>query len=77
MEKDNTGQPLTTGARSAMVQGWFMRRLLARQKFEQGLASWVKCEPAADSSISRSTSRTEDLNLEELLLQTYRLESLE
>ena len=38
LEKDNTGQPLTTGARCAMVQGWFMRRLLARQKFEQGLA---------------------------------------
>mmetsp|Transcript_12238 Transcript_12238/g.23038 ORF Transcript_12238/g.23038 Transcript_12238/m.23038 type:complete len:453 (-) Transcript_12238:18-1376(-) len=30
------GVPMTTEARVAMVESWFMRRLLARQKFEQG-----------------------------------------
>lgn len=39
LSKDTTGQPLSTAARVAMVEGWFMRRVLARQKFEQGETS--------------------------------------
>lgn len=36
LEFDTRGNPRGTEARVAMVEGWFMRRLLARQKFEQG-----------------------------------------
>mmetsp|Transcript_25417 Transcript_25417/g.41247 ORF Transcript_25417/g.41247 Transcript_25417/m.41247 type:complete len:448 (+) Transcript_25417:55-1398(+) len=36
LDRDSQGTPLTTAARVAMVEGWLMRRLLARQKFEQG-----------------------------------------
>lgn len=36
MELDSRGNEHSTEARVAMVEGWFMRRLLARQKFEQG-----------------------------------------
>mmetsp|Transcript_71660 Transcript_71660/g.171118 ORF Transcript_71660/g.171118 Transcript_71660/m.171118 type:complete len:456 (+) Transcript_71660:59-1426(+) len=33
---DTVGRPLPTDARIAMVEGWFMRRMIARQKHEQG-----------------------------------------
>jgi len=36
LELDDKGHPIDTEARVAMVEGWFMRRLIARQKFEQG-----------------------------------------
>lgn len=36
IEQTSQGVPMTTDARVAMVESWFMRRLLARQKFEQG-----------------------------------------
>mmetsp|Transcript_45948 Transcript_45948/g.107419 ORF Transcript_45948/g.107419 Transcript_45948/m.107419 type:complete len:467 (-) Transcript_45948:108-1508(-) len=36
---DSKGQSLPTFARAAMVEGWFMRRLIGRQKFEQGETS--------------------------------------
>jgi len=36
LEVDARGNEYGTEARVAMVEGWFMRRLLARQKFEQG-----------------------------------------
>lgn len=36
LAQDIHGQPLPTAARVAMVEGWLMRRMLARQKFEQG-----------------------------------------
>lgn len=36
LEFDEKGHPRCTEARVAMVEGWFMRRLIARQKFEQG-----------------------------------------
>lgn len=36
LEKDHGGQPRSTEVRVAMVAGWYMRRLIARQKFEQG-----------------------------------------
>mmetsp|Transcript_25440 Transcript_25440/g.58602 ORF Transcript_25440/g.58602 Transcript_25440/m.58602 type:complete len:437 (+) Transcript_25440:111-1421(+) len=36
LEFDAVGQPIATEARVAMVEGWMMRRALARQKFEQG-----------------------------------------
>jgi len=36
LETHIAGVPLSTEARVAMVEGWFMRRLIARQKFEQG-----------------------------------------
>ncbi|CAE8622321.1 unnamed protein product [Polarella glacialis] len=39
LETDLLGSPLPTEARVAMVEGWFMRRLIARQKFEQGESS--------------------------------------
>jgi len=39
LETDALGSPLPTEARVAMVEGWFMRRLIARQKFEQGESS--------------------------------------
>ena len=35
-EADSQGILLSTDARVAMVEGWFMRRLIGRQKFEQG-----------------------------------------
>lgn len=39
LETDGKGARRTTEARVAMVEGWFMRRLIARQKFEQGESS--------------------------------------
>lgn len=36
LELDDNGQPRATEVRVAMVEGWYMRRLIARQKFEQG-----------------------------------------
>jgi predicted membrane chloride channel (bestrophin family) len=36
LETDSDGRPIETDVRVAMVEGWYMRRLLARQKFEQG-----------------------------------------
>ncbi|CAE7297384.1 unnamed protein product [Symbiodinium natans] len=36
---DSKGQSLPTCARAAMVEGWFMRRLICRQKHEQGETS--------------------------------------
>jgi len=36
LEMECNGRPFSGEARVAMVEGWFMRRLLARQKFEQG-----------------------------------------
>jgi len=39
LEADSQGNLLSTDARVAMVEGWFMRRLIARQKFEQGESS--------------------------------------
>eukprot|EP00441_Pelagodinium_beii_P037609 CAMPEP_0197631754 /NCGR_PEP_ID=MMETSP1338-20131121/8817_1 /TAXON_ID=43686 ORGANISM="Pelagodinium beii, Strain RCC1491" /NCGR_SAMPLE_ID=MMETSP1338 /ASSEMBLY_ACC=CAM_ASM_000754 /LENGTH=293 /DNA_ID=CAMNT_0043203283 /DNA_START=492 /DNA_END=1373 /DNA_ORIENTATION=+ len=39
LETDARGQVLPTDARVAMVEGWFMRRLIARQKFEEGESS--------------------------------------
>ncbi|CAJ1429612.1 unnamed protein product [Effrenium voratum] len=39
LEADSQGNLLSTDARVAMVEGWFMRRLLGRQKFEQGDSS--------------------------------------
>jgi len=39
LEKDCNGRPFSSEARVAMVQSWFMRRLIARQKFEQGESS--------------------------------------
>jgi hypothetical protein len=36
LEFDSNGKPRSTEARVAMVEGWYMRRLIARQKFEQG-----------------------------------------
>ncbi|CAE8728808.1 unnamed protein product [Polarella glacialis] len=39
LETGLLGSPLPTEARVAMVEGWFMRRLIARQKFEQGESS--------------------------------------
>lgn len=36
LELDVRGRALPTDTRVAMVGGWFMRRLIARQKFEQG-----------------------------------------
>jgi predicted membrane chloride channel (bestrophin family) len=39
LERDLHGNAVTTEARVAMVEGWFMRRLIARQKFEQGESS--------------------------------------
>jgi len=39
LEADSQGNLLSTDARVAMVEGWFMRRLIGRQKFEQGESS--------------------------------------
>ncbi|CAE7432472.1 METAP2, partial [Symbiodinium pilosum] len=39
LQTDSKGQELPTCARAAMVEGWFMRRLIGRQKFEQGETS--------------------------------------
>lgn len=39
LEKDSHGQDLPACARVTMVETWFMRRLIARQKFEQGDSS--------------------------------------
>jgi len=39
LEADPNGNFVPTEARVAMAEGWFMRRLLARQKFEQGESS--------------------------------------
>eukprot|EP00930_Biecheleria_cincta_P075058 TRINITY_DN62259_c0_g1_i1.p1 TRINITY_DN62259_c0_g1~~TRINITY_DN62259_c0_g1_i1.p1 ORF type:complete len:502 (-),score=76.03 TRINITY_DN62259_c0_g1_i1:42-1547(-) len=36
LENDSQGNPLPNCARVSMVETWFMRRLIARQKFEQG-----------------------------------------
>lgn len=36
LEVDMRGKTRLTEARVAMVEGWYMRRLIARQKFEQG-----------------------------------------
>lgn len=39
LEKDAQGHDLPNCARVSMVETWFMRRLIARQKFEQGESS--------------------------------------
>jgi len=36
LAKDGKGHELPTCARVSMVEGWFMRRMIGRQKFEQG-----------------------------------------
>eukprot|EP00931_Biecheleriopsis_adriatica_P040807 TRINITY_DN23371_c0_g1_i1.p1 TRINITY_DN23371_c0_g1~~TRINITY_DN23371_c0_g1_i1.p1 ORF type:complete len:390 (+),score=55.54 TRINITY_DN23371_c0_g1_i1:119-1288(+) len=41
LEMDSQQQVLPTDARVAMVEGWFMRRLIARQKFEQGESAYT------------------------------------